>query len=148
MTPEKLVAPPPPITAPTVPGATKFAVAPAIILGAPLVLGSNRSARKLLALSSSGWLSVVPRKLMPGVVPALPDKPQPVPPPVAAICMLLLVVVTVTLAPAAIVTASVRPLRVLTTCPAAILFEVTELSARAEFEMPLRPAARPTKLLA
>ena len=41
-----------------------------------VVLGSNRATRALLTLSSSAWLSVVPRKFTPAVVPAFPPSFQ------------------------------------------------------------------------
>ena len=44
-----------------------------------LTFGSMRKARWLFARNSSGKLSVVPRKLTPDVVPALPFKLQAVP---------------------------------------------------------------------
>jgi hypothetical protein len=83
--PETLVPPPPPMVAPTPPAATELAAEPPTRLGAPsgVVPGSEpsplfsrRSARAPLTLNSSGWLSVVPRKCVPGVVPALPVRPQ------------------------------------------------------------------------
>ena len=43
-------------------------------LGAPFVFGSNRSARAPFTFNSSGWLSVVPKKFTPAVVPLLPPK--------------------------------------------------------------------------
>src|SRR5262249_40916205 len=45
--------------------------------GAPLVFGSRRIARRLFAFNSRGWLSAVPRKFAPAVVPALPASDQP-----------------------------------------------------------------------
>jgi len=70
--PLKLPAPPPAMVAPTTPEETEFTAAPPMMLGAAEVLGSKRSARTLLALRSSATLSVVPRKCVPAVVPALP----------------------------------------------------------------------------
>src|SRR5258705_10616563 len=45
---------------------------PAMTLGRPGDVGSSRRARMPLALNSSGWLSVVPRKCVPAIVPPLP----------------------------------------------------------------------------
>jgi len=44
--------------------------------GASELFGSSRKARLLLTLSSSSWLSVVPRKFVPGVAPLLPPNFQ------------------------------------------------------------------------
>src|SRR5438067_653171 len=60
------------MVAPPKPGATKLFDAPPITFGAPFVFGSRRNARVPLTLSSNGWLSVVPRKFTPAVVPLLP----------------------------------------------------------------------------
>src|SRR5271157_4510327 len=97
---------------------------------AALVFGSSRKARRLFTQSSSGLLSVVPRKLAGGVVPAFPVRLQPPPPPPAAARVRVLpFVVRVTLAPAARTTSSVRPLRVLTTAPLAMEPPVMPLRA-------------------
>ena len=47
----------------------------------PPVFGSRRRARCPFTLSSSAWLSLVPRKFVPGVVPALPFRLHTPPPP-------------------------------------------------------------------
>ena len=67
------------------------------------------------------------RKSVPGMVPALPVSDQPLPPPpVLATVSVLPLGVMVTFAPADSVTASARPLRLLTTWPEAIPAPVTE----------------------
>src|SRR5258708_20662400 len=99
-------------------------------LGAPLVLGSRRSARAPLTLISNGWLSAVPRKFAPGSVPVLPSSAQPLDtPPVAEICRLLPLGVMLTFGPALSVTESERPLRERTTVPLAMLGAVTAFTA-------------------
>src|SRR5437016_9160654 len=57
---------------PTTPGPIRLLGAPPMTFGAPLVFGSIRNARMPLTFSSSGWLSAVPRKFTPAVVPLLP----------------------------------------------------------------------------
>src|SRR5215471_11641285 len=90
---------------------------------------SNRSPRWLLTLNSRAWLSVVPRKSVPGVVPAFPDKLQVVPPPplAAEIVSELPLGVRVTFAPAVKVTLSLKPFTDFTTWPDAILPAVIAL---------------------
>jgi len=63
--------------APTVPGATKLPLWPPITLGL-VPLFSTFSTRWLFTLNSSGWLSVVPRKWVPEIVPLLPSAFQKV----------------------------------------------------------------------
>ena len=84
----------------------------------------------LPALITSGWPSVVPRKLAVGVVPALPVVVQPplAPPPAAEMVRVLALVARVTFGPAASATTSFNPLRLLTTWPEALPAAVTALA--------------------
>ena len=67
------------MVAPTTPAPTKFHAEPPITFTVSrYAVGSSRSPRWLFTLNSSGWLSVVPRKCVPGVVPALPRVRQKV----------------------------------------------------------------------
>src|SRR5882672_2902973 len=72
----QLVVPPPPIVAPITLGDTKLIGEPPMTFGAPNAAGSSRKARVPLTFSSSDWLSVVPRKSVPAVVPTLPPNFQ------------------------------------------------------------------------
>ncbi len=116
---------------------------PPTTLGVPPP-GSNRKARVLFTQSSSGTLSTVPRKSDPGTVPALPVSDQPAPPlPALATVRVLPLGVMVTFAPADKVTASAKPLRLLTTCPGAMPAPVTDPAATpfASAAMPAETAA-------
>src|SRR6266567_5588694 len=67
---------PPLMVAAVVPGVAEFTLAPPITFGAPFALGSSLSARPLFTHNSNGWLSMVPTKFRPGVVPELPNNVQ------------------------------------------------------------------------
>src|SRR5206468_6130419 len=103
---------PPPIVAPITPATTLLPLKPPMSLGL-VVLGSTRRARCPKTLSSSAWLSVVPRKFVPGVVPALPVRDQPAGAPVLAIVSVWPEGVIVMLDPGASVTAPERLFTVL-----------------------------------
>ena len=80
---DPLSKPPPPIVADCTPAPTLLLGCPPIRLCAlPLtVAGSNRKPRTPSTWTSKAAGSVVPMKFVPGVVPALPVRPQPAPPP-------------------------------------------------------------------
>src|SRR5580700_11413523 len=93
---------------------------PRITLGLllPEISGSNRIARASPTQSSSGLLSLVPRKFpLVGLTPLLPVSDQPPPPPLLAIVSVFPLGVIVTFAPGDNVTASSPPLRLFTTWP-------------------------------
>src|ERR1017187_2074303 len=75
--PEKFVAPPPAMTAPTAPESTTLNGEPPITFGAPLVFGSKRNARPPFTRNSNDRLSVVPMKFpFAGFASALPPRCQ------------------------------------------------------------------------
>ena len=74
---------PPPITAPDPPAALLLDPPPITFGGPPNAPGSSLNACDPFTWSSSGWLSVVPRKSIPAVVPALPASSHASPPPPA-----------------------------------------------------------------
>ena len=106
---------PPPMKAPPVPSATEFSRLPPMKFGAPAA-GSNRKARRLFTFISSGWSSVVPRKLPFGLVPALPLTCQSV-----GVNKVILpgAVTTEMFSPSASSTTSRSVFRLLTTCSGA-----------------------------
>src|SRR5580765_3664635 len=88
---------------------------------------SKRSIRELFTFTSRGWLSVVPRKLTPGVVPALPVNDHWLAPVADTVRTFPEEGVTEMPDPAFKETRSVRPLRLFTTWLEAIFAAVIEL---------------------
>src|SRR5437016_4299988 len=68
----RLLLPEPMKDAPKTPVFAILLLEPPTRLARPLAFGSMRNARAPLTRSSRGWLSVVPRKFTPAVVPAFP----------------------------------------------------------------------------
>src|ERR1035438_10526810 len=63
---------PPPMTAPFTDVSTEFELDPPTMVGAAPATGCTWIALALLTRKSRGWLSVVPMKFAPGIVPELP----------------------------------------------------------------------------